>query len=305
MGTSGSTPYNTVLEKFPKDFDYIVYEYNGTNFLLQRIPPRENYDISINIAELRPVSKSDQEPIEVFLDSDEKSYTFLEEDILESVPKFTVFSFSDYVYLDFLYATKSRTGKYYESLMSKIAKDIDAKGIWLLDASKGGRCKDFSLSLQLFISEGPKQFKTYYETLGYSFAGDFKDSFSRDEFMSKLKAGNFYAINEYAGEIREYIRRLRESPAKKYPEEIDLFLCVQGVLNIFEEHGDINQNLIMYLNSLINDGKCLEATALLTFGKLESAMHGFRENKILENFLYILKFLNETKYGTYVKTFDS
>jgi hypothetical protein len=296
MGSSVSTPYNTVLEKFPEVDDYTIYVYRKAYFLLRRAGSKDG-SITINIIEIRPVSKSDTEPVDVYLDAKNKPYTDLADDIIGSVPNFSVFSYSNYTYLNYLYSTKSRSGKYYETLISTISKEINAAGIWLFDASRGGKCKNFSLSLQLFISSGPKKFQTYYETLGYSFDGNFDEKMRRIEFMEKMKNGEIYKIKEYMKEIEYCIDIARE---KQLTEQL---LYIYGILNIFEKHGDTNKNLIEYLNDLIKDNKCLEVSVILSSEYPLWIMNASIENKIIENFLYILSFLNETKNGVYVKTF--
>lgn len=303
MGSSTSHPYDVIEKRFTKFDDYTIYSYQGYKFLLSRGPPTEDIPngLKIFITELRLVNKTDKLLEEIYMDEEDRVYTPLENDIIIDTPFFEVYRYSDYIYLGYLYATKSKTGKFYESLISNIGKDISAKGIWLIDGSIGGKCKNLSLSIQLFVSKNDKQHKTYYETLGYELAIPSSIG-ERSNLIYMIKNGKVFSVQKYIDGINEYLKDVQGKDIKNAFQISQNFISLNGILKIIiDSCSDPSMNFIDYLDKLIINGKCLEVQSILLF-RVNSYGDDYI-NETLKNFMDLIKLLEKSTWGEYVKNF--
>lgn len=307
MGITSSHPYEAIEVTFANPVNYVIYSYQGSNFLLTRrnIEVKDFPDeITIRISELRLVDKTDKFLSEVYIDDADRVYVPLENDIIKNVPFFEVYRHSEYIYLGHLYSTKSRTGKFYESLIASIGRDISAKGIWLFDASRGGKCKKFSLSLQLFVSKDDKQYKTYYETLGYELINP-ESKKERAKLIHMIKTGKVFTVKEYINGIQEYLEVIKNTEYENIYEPTINYLKLNGVLKvIIDLNNDLSLNLIEYINDLINNGKCLEAQCIVNWSGLRETNYPIEgENMLVGNFREITRLLRNTATDEYIKIF--
>jgi hypothetical protein len=300
MGSSSSHPYEIIEKRF-NESKYTIYSYQGSKFLLSSNVSKnsESMELKIFITELRPVVKEDEFIEKVYMDEDEKIYVELKDDITKGVPFFEVYRYSEYIHLGYLFSTRNRTGKFYESLISNIGRDISAKGIWLTDASRGGKCVNLSLSLQLFISKTEKQYKTYYETLGYEIASQDSKKL-KDKLLYIIKTGKVLSVRKYLESIEEILDSFRKNSSGNL-DQWKNFIVLTGLHKIIKDScTDTSINFIDYLNELVIANKCLEVHTILISHRLYEKNV---KNDTFENFIEFTYLLHESSYSDYIKTF--
>lgn len=281
MGNSSSSSskvFSNALHLRETNPFYIIYE-SETRIHHITISDDSDEEIIFVITEVIPEDSS-KDNTTVFIDKETgKSYTPIEDDIIEKAPCFSVTPFSEMIYLDHLYATRTRSGRFYEELITTIGKDIGAEGVYLEDASKGGKCEDFSLSIQLFISE-EKQFQTYYELLGYT----------NTDIRANIDKTKLIYLLDYTKDIS--VSMIIES-MKSSLDNKDVYV----IYSILKENGDHSLPLIKYLNELVITGKCTELSLLLSN---VNPMLGY-----ISRYFEIFYLLSRLSRGNYVKYFEN
>lgn len=272
-----------IIEENPRHF---IYHYKGGHFLIT--PEQdENPDFyELTIEELSKAKKG--EDLSTILDvyvEDDGTYYATGEENYKGTPYFQVDRYSDDVYLGYLYATRSRTGRFIEGLICQLAKELGSSRIFLMDASRSGNCENFSTSIQIFISED-KKFSTYYEVLGYR---------NDDPFHDKHKA----ALKYLYPKIKDVpMKTLCDEVNRKYGEvqstsdwihrgKVGLYAL--GFL--FHKEKNLNMNIIEYISMLISKGHC------------ESLKILFENIYVLDssNLTKFITYLEEISYGNYYK----
>jgi hypothetical protein len=294
MGNTSSGLYDNVLELSKNP--YFIYEYNDVAPGIFKIDPDINEkeeEIYLSIREVIPITTEDfDKKINPIIDINSGiTYKEMEDDIKEDVPHFVVEKYSDMIYLGYLYSTKTRSGTYYEKLISNIGKDLGAAGIHLYDASRGGKCKNFSLSIQLFISE-KKRYNTYYETLGYHNL-DINYRTIKKKTSTLIEKYKEVPVKEIIKDIHKDVDRVMKKTELGW-SDISFIAYHNNILTTMKKYGNKNLPLLEYLNDLVVKDKCNVIEVLM-----ESELHFKEENK----YTIILKNLYQMSYGKYVKYF--
>lgn len=277
------------LQKIKEDNpDYMFYKFKDGFFVLE-YSQYEDFVEKVYITEVIPLKKKEESVKEIYLDSKEKAYKIIPDNVKEGIPYIEIKKFSDWVYLGYLYASKKRTGKFIESLIVDISKKLKAKGIHLIDASRAGKCSNISLSLQLFISDSKKHM-SYYETLGYKReTREYKDKVKLTKKL--MESIEKIPMKTFADEIhKHYIDNQNEKHTYRNNTNLDIF----AIGYILKEEKNLQLNALEYIKMLIDRGRCYQVNILID------------RNFILYDKSPIAKFLTyleDISYGTYIKQF--
>lgn len=251
MGNTNSTVYENLENILIDNPDYFIYQYKDGYFV---ITPERNYESYIlYIKEVRPLTKKDREIKEKIYVSEDQSFVDIPEEIINDVPYLGVDSFSNAIYLGYLYATKSRKGRFMEEMFCQIGRDLGADQIYLYDASKSGPCENFSTSFQLFISDS-KKFTTYYENLGYR-SDD--PQYNKDKAIVKKLYPKMleYTLKDIKEMIREEYKNHESSKRNKTT-------TVFALGYLLSQEKKLNMNLIEYFKYLIENKRCKDLNIL-------------------------------------------
>lgn len=312
MGGVLSTSTNNISEIYKiidnairKEDDYIIYPYKDGFFTLSGI--RYEDTINVYITEVVPLTREEEKKRkkddlkfdEIYMDTETgKSYVKPPQWKKESVPFFTIATDSEWIQLSQLYSSEKRTGRFIESLICDIGRKIGAEGIYLHDASQGGKCGKSSLSSQLFVSSS-KRLKTYYEELGYKIDG-IQLNEERKENIRYLESTTKYKVKDYIIDFEDFLQKMKEK------EDYYHLFFVNGLLKILKETKENEEmTLIDYLDSLIQKDDCYIFNAFIEspgqHGLLWDITNKYRENEKTIDFFAVLSIINKISSGQYYK----
>lgn len=270
MGNTSSSVYNNLKEILEENPEYFIYEYEGAYFVL--IPEKDSNLIRLYISEVREITEKDRtlEKDKELYKSGDNTFISMPEEIVKNTPYLEADPFSDDIYLGYLYATKSRSGRYMEALMSQISKELGAKKIYLLDAARSGPCSRFSTSIQLFISDS-KKFTTYYENLGYR---------NDDPTYIKMKDTLKYLYPKMTSITMDEVLDMVKKEYDTFDKEDESATANSGILTlgfILMKEGNLDLNIIEYIQYLVKEKRC----------------------SILENFMNTMTYIEDPDISTF------
>lgn len=301
-----STVYKIIENAIGKEEDYIIYPYEDGFFSL--CGTRDEGKINVFIIEVVPLTqeeekkrkKDDLKFDEIYVDTETgKAYVKPPQWKKEAVPFFTITAESEWIYLSYLYSSEKRTGRFNESLICDIGRKIGAEGIYLIDASRGGKCgKKSSLSSQLFVSSS-KRLKTYYEELGYQVDG-VQSNEDRKENIRYVESSSRYKIKDYIIGLEDFLQKMKEK------KEYSNFFYINGLVKFLMETKENDEmTLIDYLDSLIQKEECHIFNAFVEGSvknfRLWEIKRNYKESEEVIVFFTVLSIIENISFGQYYK----
>lgn len=292
--TQGKSPYDNVIENLDENRSYF-YKFKDGVFLFKSYGESED-EVNFEIQEVISLTKNYDKNSEIYFDEISKTNYILRENKSKDFCELTVNKFDDWVYLAYLRANSFRTGKFMESMIYSFSKKIGAKGIYLIDASRGGKCvsSNLSLSIQLFISSGKYSGKTYYETLGYT-PENHNSIVSAKKLAYLIFKNKETTIADYSRSMKDYIKTYRRED--RWDRN---FIYIFSALITLFSYGNAKLNLIEYFNYLISNDKCEIMSSILESSYRHPDTSPLKDTK-LKDLMVTIESLRDVSYGDYSK----